>query len=369
MYAKIVKCGLILSPIFIATISFAGQFPQVMTDSVKDPASVVTYWTSERMQNAKPMDLPMADANAVKKISFEEMNAIQKSLPSIIHEGSEPTIKFVPNTRQLFKPLQEKLNTKLDAGGLKQHFSSQPLIPVTSSLFYPYSAVGKIFFSTPNGDKTCTAYVVNKRTVVTAAHCFHSGVSGTPWYGLPVFVPAYRDGQAPLLTWNANYRVLYSNWITSGGTVPSIFDYAVFTVADQVINGIKMSVGDVTGSLGYKTNSTLPNHAHILGYPGNLDSGQGMHQVTSQSAMAVDPGNVEYGSDMNIGAGGGPMIQNFGPASTGTIGGSNPDRNMVVATISYGYADTVTFGNGGVIVSPGYDFLVKYPCTHAPNGC
>lgn len=113
-----------------------------------------------------------------------------------------------------------------------------------------------------------------------------------------LFVPAFRDGVAPFQSWSAAYVVVPGTWATGGGTVPNAADYAMIELNDRTINGQVRRIGEVTGWLGYQTLRLLPNHAHLLGYPCNLDNCQKMHQVTAGSFRGVSPNNVEYGSDM-----------------------------------------------------------------------
>jgi hypothetical protein len=140
-------------------------------------------------------------------------------------------------------------------------------------------------------------------------------------------------------------------------------------IADQTVNGAATKIQNVVGSLGFLTQSTIPNHATILGYPGAFDSGQLMHQVLAESAQAVAPNNAEYGSDMGLGAGGGPWIQNFGSASVGQTGGTNPTRSRVVGVTSYGYNDTTSLGNGSAIFDSNFLSLYNFICAHQTGNC
>ena len=135
------------------------------------------------------------------------------------------------------------------------------------------------------------------------------------------------------------------------------------------MNGVVVKIADLVGKLGYKTLSTIPNHAHLLGYPGNLDNGNRMHQVTAESAVAVDPNNAEYGSDMSTGAGGGPWIQNFGPASVGQTGGTNSARNLLIGVTSYGFNNTTSLGNGSPILDSGFTSVYNYVCGQVAGNC
>jgi hypothetical protein len=125
----------------------------------------------------------------------------------------------------------------------------------------------------------------------------------------------------------------------------------------------------VTGYLGYQTLSLSPNHAHLLGYPCNLDSCQKMHQVTAQNGQTVSPNNVEYGSDMRGGSSGGPWVQNFGELAIGQSGGLNAGLNRVVAVTSYVYNSLDPKVEGASIPDSRFINLLNTICTHRSGNC
>src|SRR2546422_837644 len=63
--------------------------------------------------------------------------------------------------------------------------------------------VGALFSHDIKGDHFCTASAVdspNRNLIITAAHCVHSGEGGGYLSDL-VFVPGYRNGNAPYGIW------------------------------------------------------------------------------------------------------------------------------------------------------------------------
>lgn len=331
------------------------------------PESTAAYWTPERMQNAEPMDMPRVQVGALKERSYT------RSADPEGEDGSPPTYQEPIEPLFLFKPIEKPIvDTKkpLNSGTINQHFTSSRLIPVTADTLYPYRTIGKVFFTTPSGNKTCSASVIRRRIVLTAGHCVHSGNGATNgWYSNFMFVPGFDSGTAPFLTWNITTASVQHDWYGGGGTVPNPTDYGVLVITDQNVNGVVQAVGNVVGYLGWQSESTFPNHAHIIGYSNGFDSGNLMHEVTAESARVVDANNVEYGSDMSVGAGGSPWIQNFGEYSVGQTGGTNSGSNRIVGTSSYAYNNNTYFSNGGSIFDNRFVVLMDFICGLQAGNC
>jgi V8-like Glu-specific endopeptidase len=360
---------LVLGSIICTNAAMASTQPPVMLKQNTDPQAVLDYWTPERMQEAVPMDLPIVNQSSARQVPADQIMQKYKGQKPEVHYGALPSVEVMPDTRQIIKPrMSDKQNggQLQDTGTLNEQFSSQRLVPLSADLSYPYTTVGKLYFTTPSGNKTCSGVVINDRVVATAGHCMYSG---TGWYGNWMFVPAYRDGTTPFQKWAYQSGAVPGTWYNGGGKIPNAGDFGCLAFKDQTINGAVVKLANVVGKIGFQTLSTIPNHAHILGYPGNLDNGEKMHQVTAQSAVAVSPNNAEYGSDMSLGAGGGPWIQNFGPASTGQTGGTNPARNMLIGITSYGFNDTYSFGNGSSILNDDFTSLYQFVCGQAAGNC
>jgi V8-like Glu-specific endopeptidase len=274
---------------------------------------------------------------------------------------------------ELFTPapqLDELTPAPQNAGTFNAHFTSSRLIPLTADTSYPYRTVGKLFFTIPGqGDFVCSASVIKPRLILTAGHCVHSGTASPGFFTNWRFAPAFRDGVAPFQTWDWNFVITTSTWASGGGSVPNAADYALIELRDRSINNVVRRIGDVTGFLGFQTLSLLPNHAHILGYPGNLDSGQKMHQVTAESFRAVSPNCVEYGSDMRGGSSGGPFVQNFGQLATGQTGGTNTGINRVIGVVSYGYTSTDPKVQGSSILDSRFTSILNTSCGRQAGNC
>lgn len=362
----------VAASIFAALPAFAKVDNTTISKDILDPKAVDKYWTEERMQTAKELPLPNVNPNQIKRFTHDQFDS-QEDAAIDYSDGAPPAYNGLSTPQQLFKPLKqnELKNLPGDRGTAKRDFSSSRLIPLSADKSYPYATVGKLFFTIPGqGNFVCSASVLRPRVVLTAGHCVHRGSGGsegffTNWK----FVPAFRDGSAPYLTWVASYVIVTNTWATGGGAVPNAADYAMLEMVDQPLGGAVQRIGNVTGYLGYQTVSLTPNHAHLLGYPCNLDSCQKMHQVTAQNGSSVSPNNVEYGSDMRGGSSGGPWVQNFGAYAVGQPTGTNSGLNRVVGITSYGYTNTAVLVQGSSNPDSRFTSILNTICAHKTGNC
>ena len=213
---------------------------------------------------------------------------------------------------------------------------------------YPFRAAGKLFFNIGAGSYVCSASLIKKGLVVTAAHCV-ANFGASQFYTNWRFVPGYDNGTAPYGTWTAaNAWVLTSYYngteacATYGVVCPN--DVAVIRLAPKA----GAYPGTQTGFYGYGWNGygfTPGNLVQItqLGYPVALDSGGLMERTDSYGFVSSsNSNNTIIGSLQTGGSSGGPWLVNFGVAPTlsGTTTGSEANRNNVVGVTSWGYTST-----------------------------
>lgn len=376
MQTQILRRAFVLSiAAFLTTLSNPAVAGDVVTkklnDGVSTSSTATTYWTPERFRNAKARPLPKHTSTSTGTA------ATPTTETSVSASGQPPTVNATPNTQKLFtspKPVDSTNNDKVQAnkvGTAGAYFTSSRLIPLSADTAYPYRTVGKLFFTEPGvGDFVCSASVIRPRVVLTAGHCVHSGSGGSSGFFTNfVFIPAYRNGSAPYYSWSPSLVSTTTAWVTSNGNFPNAADYAMFEMPDKSINGSARKIGDITGYLGYRTQGLLPNHATLLGYPGNLDNGEIIHQVTAESFRSRSPNAVEYGSDMGGGSSGGPWIQNFGALAAGQGGGSNSGLNQVVGVTSYGPVSTAPLYAGSSILDSRFINLLDTICTNRAGNC
>ncbi|MFE7278202.1 trypsin-like peptidase domain-containing protein [Streptomyces sp. NPDC057623] len=120
--------------------------------------------------------------------------------------------------------------------------------------------VGALF---AGGRRFCTASVVHSPRhdlVVTAAHCLDGGARDV------MFVPGYRDGEAPYGAWRLGRRFLPQGWVKGRGEDS---DVAFAVVADRGgEGGAGEGVEDVVGGNRFVTGmATGATAVTVTGYP------------------------------------------------------------------------------------------------------
>ena len=363
-------------PAFVAALLLVLAAPVAAAEGVvsmaRGSSEARAAWTAQRMREAKPFPLAQVevDESVAAELALELAGAPAVTEPTDALPGGTPVPGLRLASRRLFNPPAATMADEAVAGvgdpafgTAKGYFTSQRLVPVTANTAYPYSTVGVLFFTIPGeGDFFCSAAVLNRRLVVTAAGCVHQGSGGNNgFYTDFLFAPGYREGVAPLGVWEWEYVVAHNTWTQGGGNIPNAADYAVIEVGDLVCQGgVVCRLGEVTGWLGFVINKLRPNHAHILGYSSNFDNATRTHQVTAQALRAAAANNVEYGGDLRGGSAGSPVIQDFGDNSNlvkwiGTVSWYN--TNAAIKTLGISTPDSRFTG------------LRTSACNHRPGNC
>jgi hypothetical protein len=202
---------------------------------------------------------------------------------------------------------------------------------VTSSYTTPPTSThGKVFFTERGVNYVCSGTALtsgNHSTVWTAGHCVNEGPGAyvTNWS----FVPAYKDGAAPLGTWPATSLTTTDQWRTTGDFA---FDLGAAVVAH---NTSGQALTDVTGGRTVRFNYD-PAALRFLsyGYPAASPfNGQRLWACDAPLGTrdtSVSPATMGIGCNMTGGSSGGGWI----------VG------NDVVSVNSYGYSTlkNVMFG-------------------------
>jgi V8-like Glu-specific endopeptidase len=308
-------------------------------------ADIEGYWTPSRLMNAKPINLvPKVGANGLPDAPQAEPN----NSPSVREEGALPRSVSQPATTlipEVFLRQEAEANAAAPASGIETqgtssfgaHFTTYRVFPDAATTTYPNRTAGKLFFRDPRTgeDFKCSASTLQRRLVVTAGHCV-TNASTDPglryFYSNFLFVPAYRNGIAPLGVWTPSIVWVTNTWFFSNGSVPNAQDVGMLVMNDR--SGVP--IGNVTGWLGWWTNRLSRNHVTMLGYPKNLDSGERM-QINHAFTYIYGGNNTYiYGSAMRGGSSGGPWIQDYGVPPTSNPFISFLGTNYLVSVTSYG---------------------------------
>ncbi|MDI3402907.1 trypsin-like serine peptidase [Streptomyces cavernicola] len=248
----------------------------LQTGSASAAPSAEDYWTAERMQAAEPLDVLPVNPDDLSKVK----------------EGVE---KLVPATGLPGLPGAEDETGGPWTGGGK----------VTST-------AGRVFFTYQGRQASCSGNAVtsaNKSTVLTAGHCVKmDGAWHTNW----VFVPGYKDGQAPHGKWTAAKTLSTPQW-----TASEDINYDVGAAVVNPLDGKKLT--DVVGAQGVAFNTGYNKKMYAFGYPA-ADPYDGSKLIHCSGDSIQDPlMSTDHGlsCDMTGGSSGGPWFQDFNE-STGT---------------------------------------------------
>ena len=317
----------------------ASGSPMIVTES--EAKSAQEYWTPERMSAALPMPLPEVDRETVNSARTHV-----SSEPSRFSRGGLPTIHLAPSTEvneEHFPLNQGDNDDNSDAVATPDAFNYEmPFQNFRTGInnSYPYTTVGKLFFTIPEGasekagDYVCSASVaLDEHTVVTARHCVYD-ITNHVWYGHWMFYPGWNNGSDATLGggWSINFAYTW----TSNGSYNSTWywDIGLLSMHDNDGKGCAGSsgkqIGQYTGWLGYWYGGWDGNYVqrqwNIFGYPQAAPfEGNYLYQDNGATG-ALSPegagGIVEVGNPQTGGTSGGPWMLGFDPYS-----GANPTVN------------------------------------------
>jgi V8-like Glu-specific endopeptidase len=346
-----------------------------------------SYWTPERLREARPPELPTPSRAGPGGLpEGAEVEAPQLNrLPGQGEAGAPPSVEPDPGMERRLLPENtqpsEMQRGEVAPGGtgaeatssFGAYFTTSRVFPDAATTTYPYSAAGKLFFTDPRRgtNHVCSAAVLRPRVVATAGHCVTSPSTNPAqryFFTNFLFVPAFNNGTAPFGTWTSGQQWVLNAWHFSDGSVPNPGDAAFLIINDRSVGGQMRKIGEVTGWLGYATNSLSRNHVTMLGYPCNLDSCARM-QITNAGSFASGGNNTYiYGSAGRGGHSGGAWIQDFGVNPS-----SNPavalGLNRLVGITSYGPIATEPKYLGSSILDANFVNVLTSACAANSGNC
>lgn len=261
-------------------------------------------------------------------------------------------------------------STAAVGGSIPKLNNALAAVPSTS----PYNRSGKLYMVFSNGWGSCTASLVGKGVLVTAAHCLATYQGGPNSIAKQIFfVPSqYQEKGAGTPTKaNTNIAGPYGSWEASKWITPTC--YTSTAGCQQQFNGVVGSNDIAIVLLKRNASNQLPWAAGIgyygygwngfgwgsgswttltqIGYPGALgvnstNRGVSMIRTDSPSYNCYSGNNTDcpqkihyWGSQQTPGCSGGPNIINFGnqpsivaPATVGSF----PNPNIVTGATSFG---------------------------------
>lgn len=193
---------------------------------------------------------------------------------------------------------------------------------------FPVSAIGKLFFTEPSGDYVCSATATyasssQPNMIWTAGHCL-GPQGGSSYYSNWDFCPEYKNGEAGVGCWAANYAQLTGGWYYDGYWSA---DYG-YIILQATGNKKAKPVTSVVGGLGFGWNWSRDQIWQDFGYPSASPytgaylvdtSAEHRYDVTNPNGTAgSDPGQQDdsIGSAQTPGFSGGPWILSFGRDSS-----------------------------------------------------
>lgn len=350
-------------------------------EATTETEATETYWTSERLSEATPLDIPTPETPSVQGMP-EGSEVVAPSLtesagsvesgegaPPMIDPGNSLArpISFTPD-----QPNGDDASTEATSS-LGAHFTTTRVLPNGAQSSWPYRTAGKLFFRDPRRgtNHVCSAAVLRPRVVATAGHCVtnpSTNPSGRYFFTNFLFVPAFDNGTAPYGTWTSSQQWVSNDWHHSNGSVPNRGDMAILIMRDKTVSGSTRKIGHVTGWLGWRTNALQNNHVTMLGYPCNIDSCRKMQMTNAGSFASGGQNTFIYGSAGRGGHSGGPFIQDFGVAGSG----SPPNllgKNYLVGITSYGPVSTTPKYLGASNFGANFTNLLNAACNASPGNC
>ena len=334
--------------------------------------------------NARPMPLPRATAPIDMVPSLGDLGTPGFSEGEVGNGRTNPITLPSPTINDQDSDMEGPLGPdEYGTGHLPFSTARADLFTTATNTEYPYSASGKLYFQDPNNNTfVCSASMIKRGVVVTAAHCV-ANYGHSQYYHNWQFIPGYRQIRpappvAPYGTWTVNQA-----WVTTAyynGT-DNCSQYGVVCPDDVAVLLLNPQsgryVGTQTGWYGYAWGGmgfyNGVTHITQIGYPLCLDNGVRMERNDSQGLVsATESSNTVIGSLMCGGSSGGPWLINFGirPALTGTGNGTASTSNAVVGVTSWGSTSNAPKRMGASpFTSNNIVSLVNSACNSQPAAC
>jgi V8-like Glu-specific endopeptidase len=262
----------------------------------EDQSTAVEHWTPDRMEDARSGDLLLLGR------TLKATSEVEQGVATLIDGMTSPVTQLLG---------LEGLGGLLGGGGGGGSLYSGAGAVVQTS--------GKVFFTMGGTDYMCSGSSTaagNRSLVQTAGHCVHEGPGAFATNF--VFVPAYRDGQAPYGTFPARGLHTTSQWAGEGDLSYDVGYAVVAQVGGRTLT-------DVVGAQGIGFNLARGATMYAFGYPatGQYD---GSKLAWCYGPVSSDTQTADQGMNCNMTAGssGGPWFINYNEGTgVGTLNSLN----------------------------------------------
>ena len=292
-------------------------------------AATLSYWTLERQQAAKPLEVKISSAD------LNSMTSADSTGPAVMKPGGMGDPAAV-------EAAQAKYPDAFAAADKIRSESRQPSLKMPSLVdptgtknvgdlydgnwytafytTYPYRTIGKLFFDDGVYGYSCTAAMISDNNIiVTSAHCIYN-TDYNFWYQHWLYVPAYFYGVAPLGTYGWSSATVNVAWQTAKSSSKG----AALDVGLIHLGG---NPAGLYGYMGWGYNWNAKNLRTKIGYASNWFTGSETWICHSESYTKGSL--IADGCPINNTAGGSPSILFYYPY----LGGG------------YNWVDAVVFGN------------------------
>ncbi|WP_034043150.1 trypsin-like serine peptidase [Wocania ichthyoenteri] len=239
------------------------------------------------------------DTSKVSELDFKDIEEIPVPLPLIKRDSVIQSLKNVPFATTVLFPKVDSIASKIN------------ILGDANLNDYPYNISGKLksyYRSQPNRVYSCSCQLVEKKIIITAAHCIF--LKREQPYRM-VFHAQYKNGVSL-----GTYVIQDAVYFNSYKGVGSYDDYALL----EINRDSKLP----NNWLGIKSGPTNRN-TYSMGYPKNIRSGEVL-----QSILGNTDGRIPYGTYLY-------MTNN--PFKQGSSGGAWFSNGYVVGINSFGYED------------------------------
>lgn len=381
----LIKAGLAGVVWGVASLAGADESAVTVLPSATDASNPVDFANAKELPLPSGNALPGAAAGAAARSSAAPKSSAPPGfLPGASGDGKQSPAVLVPQS--LLKKSYPAAGAQSVAAEPRQYGTAG--LPFTTARVdaygftvtkaYPFRAAGRLFFNIGADTYVCTASLIAKGVLITAAHCVTEFGSGQLFSNF-VYVPAYSNGKAPYGQWQGQAVGVLSSYLD--GTMDCV--QKVVCPSDVAVIVLKAKgkkyPGTNTGwfGVGYNGYGFTPSgdiQISQLGYPSNLDLGRLMERTDAVGFVPSSPdyrSNTLIGTLQTQGSSGGPWLVNLGipPVLDGTPG-YDSDPNMVVGVTSWGPNDgSIKFAAASPLTSGNIIPLFTAACNQVPAAC